>query len=75
MNLYVPVVPLAPLEELHASSVQHPRFQTMRWLLHTRRVPISKVADANASDEERGDVRVVSGSDKDGNSIFKFGIV
>ena len=30
VNLYVPVVPLAPLEELHASSVQHPRLQTMR---------------------------------------------
>ena len=25
---YIPVVPLAPLEELHASSVQHPRFFT-----------------------------------------------
>ena len=75
VDLYVPVVPLAPLEELHASSVQHPRFQKMRWLLNTQRVPVSKAADAKASDEERGDVRVVSGSDKDGNSIFKFGIV
>ena len=37
VDLYVPVVPLAPLEELHASSVQHPRFHTMRWLLKTRR--------------------------------------
>ena len=46
VNLYVPIVPLAPLKELHASSVQHPRFQTMRWLLHTRRVPVSGVADA-----------------------------
>ena len=40
VDLYVPVVPLAPLEELHASSVQHPRFHTMRWLLNTRRVPV-----------------------------------
>ena len=40
VELYVPVVPLAPLEELHASSVQHPRFPAMRWLLHTRRVPV-----------------------------------
>ena len=32
VELYVPVVPLAPLEELHASSVQHPAFPAMRWL-------------------------------------------
>ena len=51
VNLYVPVVPLAPLEELHASSVQHPRFQTMRWLLNTRRVPVSRAADATATEE------------------------
>ena len=41
VDLYVPVVPLAPLEELHASSVQHPRFHTMRWLLNTRRLPVA----------------------------------
>ena len=40
VELYVPVVPKAPLEELHASSVQHPRFPAMRWLLHTKRVPV-----------------------------------
>ena len=33
-------VPLAKLEELHASSVQHPRFPKMRWLLNTQRVPV-----------------------------------
>ena len=55
VNLYVPFVPLAPLEELHASSVQHPRFQTMRWLLNTRRVPISRAADeANATERTDG---------------------
>ena len=37
---YVHVVPLAPLEELHASSVQHPSFPDMRWLMNTRRVPV-----------------------------------
>ena len=37
---YQHVVPLAPLEELHGSSVQHPRFPYMRWLMHTRRVPV-----------------------------------
>ena len=50
MNLYVPVVPLAPLEELHFSCVQHPRFQTMRWLLNTQRVPVSRAADATATE-------------------------
>ena len=37
---YVHAVPLAPLEELHASSVQHPSFPAMRWLMNTRRVPV-----------------------------------
>ena len=50
VNLYVAVVPLAPLEELHASSAQHPRFQTMRWLLNTQRVPVSRTADATATE-------------------------
>ena len=51
----MPVVPLAPLEELHASSVQHPRFHTMRWLLNTRRVPVSRAADAaNATERTDG---------------------
>ena len=40
VDLYVPVVPLAPLEELHASAVQHPEHAHMRWLLNTRRVPV-----------------------------------
>ena len=41
----MPVVPLAPIEELHASSVQHPSFPSMRWLLNTRRVPVLSPAD------------------------------
>ncbi len=44
MVSYVSVVPLAPLEELQASSVQHPRFPAMRWLLHRRRVPVLSFA-------------------------------
>ena len=36
---YVHVVPRCPVEELHASSAQHPRFPRTRWLLHTKRVP------------------------------------
>ena len=55
VNLYVLVVPLAPLEELHASSVQHPRFETMRWLLNTRRVPVSGAADAAKAAERIDD--------------------
>ena len=31
--------PLIPLEELHASSIQHPTHPDYRWLLNTRRVP------------------------------------
>ena len=46
VNLYVPVVPQAPLEEIHASTAQLPRFQTVRWLLNTQRVPVSGEADA-----------------------------
>ena len=52
----VPVVPLAPLQELHASSVQHPRFETMRWLLNTRRVPVSGAADAVKAAERIDDL-------------------
>ena len=35
---YAKAMPRIPLEELHASSVQHPRHPAYRWLLHTRRV-------------------------------------
>ena len=52
VNHYRHVVPLAPLEELHASSVQHPRYPQMRWLMHTRRVPVLQPdhADEHAED-------------------------
>ena len=46
---YVPVVLGCPLEELHASSVQHPRFPHMRWLLHTKRVPVQKDSEGGSS--------------------------
>ena len=36
---YIAAWPKIPTEELHASSVQHPRHPDMRWLLHSRRVP------------------------------------
>ena len=35
---YIAAWPKIPIEELHASSVQHPRHPSMRWLLHSRRV-------------------------------------
>ena len=37
---YREAFPQIPLEELHASSVQHPDFLEYRWLLHTKRVPM-----------------------------------
>ena len=36
---YIAAWPKIPPEDLHASSVQHPRLPNMRWLLHSRRVP------------------------------------
>ena len=46
---YAQAMPRIPLEELHASSVQHPRFPTFRWLLHTRRVPTRPQEPGSAS--------------------------
>ena len=40
--------PLIPLEELYAASVQHPEDQTMRWLLHTRRVPTQPAGEIDS---------------------------
>ena len=40
VNKYIEAWPLIPTKELHASSVQHPKFPAYRWLLHTRRVPV-----------------------------------
>ena len=54
-------VPLAKLEELHASSVQHPRFPEMRWLLNTQRVPVlppdSLLEHAESSEGAAADAR------------------
>ena len=41
--------PLIPVEELHASSVQHPLHPEWRWLLHSRRVPTRVIASDDAS--------------------------
>ena len=37
-DTYHAIMPCIPLEELHASSVQHPFLPDSRWLLHTRRI-------------------------------------
>ena len=41
--------PNIPVEELHASSVQHPADPQMRWLLHTRRVPTRRAPAAGGA--------------------------
>ena len=43
-----------PMEELEASSVQHPLHSEMRWLLHTRRVPLR---EQEATDQTKQDFR------------------
>ena len=39
VEVYAQYMPTIPVEELHASSVQHPTHPQYRWLLHSRRVP------------------------------------
>ena len=56
--------PQIPAEELHASSVQHPKHPEFRWLLRTRRVPVQEVAstanvDGNGSATARASVETV----------------
>ena len=41
---YIAAWPRIPREELHASSVQHPRHPGYRWLMNTRRVPTEDAA-------------------------------
>ena len=43
--------PQIPVEELHASSVQHPEHSGFRWLLHTRRVPVKEVTSTGNLDD------------------------
>ena len=42
VEAYHESLPTISLQELHASAVQHPRFPNMRWLLHSRRVPLKE---------------------------------
>ena len=48
---YIDAWPQIPIEELHASSVQHPRHPKYRWLLNTRRVPVQASASGSAATE------------------------
>ena len=45
---YIRDWPRIPREELHASSVQHPRHADYRWLLHTRRVCVLPLPSGDA---------------------------
>ena len=50
VHAYAEDWPKIPVEELHASSVQHPADPQMRWLLHTRRVPTRRAPGAGGAD-------------------------
>ena len=52
---YIASWPKIPVEELHASSVQHPRHPHMRWLLHSRRVPTSPPTEQDGAQSPVGD--------------------
>ena len=66
---YKKVVPLCPVEELYASSVQHPEHPDWRWLLHVRRVPVISPSGEGASGaaQPAEDVRQTGVT---GNTIF-----
>ena len=51
---YIKKWPLIPQAELHASSVQHPDDNSMRWLLHSRRVErkLPQLATSNAAQSD-----------------------
>ena len=53
---YIAAWPKIPIEELHASSEQHPHHPSMRWLLHSRRVPKHAVQSDSSppSDDTKG---------------------
>ena len=56
VHTYAESWPKIPVEELHASSVHHPADPQMRWLLHTRRVPMQRARAAGGADTPaRGD--------------------
>ena len=52
VDKYHEAFPRIPLEELHASTVQHPLFRNYRWLLHTRRVPVLTRATEDVAESQ-----------------------
>ena len=53
---YHEAFPQIPVEELHASSVQHPQFLQYKWLLHTKRVPVMPREKAEQLRQSAADV-------------------
>ena len=51
VHLYARAFSKIPLEELYASSIQHPHDTSMHWLLHTRRIPV--LSSTNSAAEPR----------------------
>ena len=51
VNKYIEAWPQIPVEELHASSIQHPSYPKYRWLLNTRRVPVQASSSDSAATE------------------------
>jgi hypothetical protein len=47
---YIEAWPQIPIEDLHASSVQHPQHPEYRWLLNTRRVPVIRPDESVATE-------------------------
>ena len=54
---YANAMPLSPLEELHASSVQHPRFPAYRWLFAH-----AKSADTTGRDKRHQPPTFIAGT-------------
>ena len=59
--------PLIPVEQLHASSVQHPDHPEWRWLLHSRRIPVIRDTDVSQLSVDT-DVSQLSVSQRDGSA-------
>ena len=53
VDQYHKAMPTMPLEELHASSVQHPTHSDYRWLSHSRRVPLVEQSASSRAAETK----------------------
>ena len=52
VNRYAQRWPLILLQELHASSIQHPDHPEWRWVLHTRRVPVLEALPSSGTAQQ-----------------------